>query len=120
MLFFMEYENLLYSDSVQLIAGVDEAGRGPLAGPVVCAACIIPKGIIFDGINDSKKLSEKKRDVLFEAIISHPKVMYSIQVVESTLIDEINILQATFWGMKKARKLLQELYATVKEDAVVE
>ena len=81
------------------IAGVDEAGRGPLAGPVVAAACIIPEGVSFSGIDDSKKLSPAKRASLFAQIVSHSEVDYGIGIVDSDCIDKINILQATFRAM---------------------
>lgn len=83
------------------IAGVDEAGRGPLAGPVFAAAVILPDDVILDGINDSKKLSEKKRDELFE-IIKEKAAAYSVCAVSEARIDEINILQATFQAMRGA------------------
>ncbi len=84
-----------------IICGVDEAGRGPLAGPVFAAAVILPEGHIIDGVNDSKKLSEKKRDVLFDKIIDEC-VSYSVGMATEKEIDEINILQATFLAMKRA------------------
>ncbi len=84
------------------IAGVDEAGRGPLAGPVYAAACIIPKGLFFVGIDDSKKLSAKEREDLFHRIITHPDVAFGISLAEVDLIDKINILQATFQAMWNA------------------
>lgn len=84
-----------------LICGVDEAGRGPLAGPVFAAAVILPLDCEIDGINDSKKLSEKKREQLFDEIIEHA-VAYSIQSCDNKIIDEINILQATMLAMKNA------------------
>ena len=87
-----EYEELLKGNS--LIAGVDEVGRGPLAGPVVCACVIMPLDNIIDGIDDSKKLSEKKRETLFEQI-KQTAIAYSIEFVYEDEIDEINILNAT-------------------------
>lgn len=83
------------------VAGVDEAGRGPLAGPVFAAAVILPDDVVIDGINDSKKLSAKKRDELFD-IIKEKAASYSICAVSSARIDEINILQATFQAMRGA------------------
>lgn len=82
------------------LAGVDEAGRGPLAGPVVAAAVILPDDVIIDGINDSKKLSEKKREMLFDEICQKA-VSYSIASVDEKEIDKINILQATFKAMRE-------------------
>lgn len=87
------------------IAGVDEAGRGPLAGPVYAAAVILPENVFIDGINDSKKLSEKKREALFDEICEKA-VAYSICSVDEKRIDEINILNATFEAMNKAVKEL--------------
>lgn len=84
------------------VAGVDEAGRGPLAGPVVAAACVFPESVNIEGINDSKKLSAKKRLELFEKITNHPDIVYSIAFVNAELIDEINILQATLLAMTQA------------------
>ncbi|MBS0619953.1 MAG: ribonuclease HII [Verrucomicrobia bacterium] len=81
------------------IAGVDEAGRGPLAGPVVAAACILPEGTEISGVNDSKSLSPSVRARLFQEIISHPLVEYGTGIVDASLIDQINILQATFRAM---------------------
>lgn len=83
------------------ICGIDEAGRGPLAGPVFCAAVILPEDYEIEGLNDSKKLSEKKRDMLFDEIIEHA-LAYSIQSIDHKTIDEINILKATMLGMRKA------------------
>ena len=85
----------------RLLAGVDEAGRGPLAGPVFAAAVILPDDVIIDGINDSKKLSEKKRESLFE-IIKERSLAYCIFSVDQKEIDKINILQATFKAMREA------------------
>ena len=95
------YENEAKSKGYNVICGVDEAGRGPLAGPVFAAAVILPEGHIIEGVNDSKKLSEKKRDLLFDKIIDEC-VCYSIGTASEREIDEINILQATFLAMKRA------------------
>lgn len=95
------YENAAYSDSVSCICGVDEAGRGPLAGPVFAAAVILPKGLLIEGLNDSKKLTEKKRELLFDEITSQA-VAYSIASASEREVDEINILQATFLAMRRA------------------
>ncbi len=96
-----EAEKRLCSAGYRYIAGVDEAGRGPLAGPVYAAAVILPPDIRLDGINDSKKLSPKKRDALFDEIIEKA-VGYSIFSVDEKKIDEINILQATYMAMNGA------------------
>ena len=83
------------------VCGVDEAGRGPLAGPVYAAAVILPEGCEIEGLNDSKKLSEKKREQLFD-VITEKAIAYSIQMVDAQTIDDINILQATFLAMRRA------------------
>ena len=96
-----EIENGLYSKGFKLIAGVDEAGRGPLAGPVCATAVILPQDARIEGVNDSKKLTEKKREALFD-IICNTAVAYAIEFVSPTVIDEINIRQATSLAMHNA------------------
>ena len=96
-----EYEHQLKEKGYQLICGIDEAGRGPLAGPVFAAAVILPEGLEELGINDSKKLSEKKRDLLFD-LIKEKAVAWSVASASEREIDEINILNATFLAMKRA------------------
>ena len=96
-----EIENGLYSDAVQCICGVDEAGRGPLAGPVCAAAVILPQGLEIPGLTDSKKLSDKKRRELFPVILEQA-IAYGIGFASHEEIDEINILQATFLAMQRA------------------
>lgn len=96
-----ETENELIKKGYKLIAGVDEAGRGPLAGPVYAAAVILPEDARIDGINDSKKLSEKKREELFEKITAQA-VSYCIYSVDEKIIDEVNILNATHQAMNGA------------------
>ena len=88
-----------------LLCGVDEAGRGPLCGPVCCAAVVLKDDFCCDEINDSKKISEKKREKLFDVIIENC-VSYSIVFIDSKTIDEINILNASLYGMKQAVKEL--------------
>ena len=95
------YENEAKNNGYNVICGVDEAGRGPLAGPVFAAAVILPDGHMIDGVNDSKKLSEKKRDLLYDKIVDEC-VCYSVGIATEKEIDEINILQATFLAMKRA------------------
>lgn len=95
-----EFDCAIRSD-YPVLCGADEAGRGPLCGPVCCAAVILPADFICDDINDSKKISEKKREKLFDLILENA-VAYSIQMVSPQEIDEINILQASLTGMKKA------------------
>ena len=96
-----ETEKSLNKKGYKYIAGVDEAGRGPLAGPVYAAAVILPEGARIDGINDSKKLSEKKREELFE-IITKTAISYSIACVDENVIDQVNILNATHMAMCQA------------------
>ena len=95
------YENLYGNNGEKLVCGVDEAGRGPLAGRVYSAAVIMPHGLIIEGVNDSKKLSEKKRNALFEKI-TESAVSYGIAWADEKEIDEVNILQATYLAMKRA------------------
>lgn len=95
------YENEKYNEGYKIICGVDEAGRGPLAGPVYAAAVVLEKDQTIEGVNDSKKLSEKKRELLFDKIINECKD-YSIGTASEKEIDELNILQATFLAMKRA------------------
>lgn len=93
-----EIENDLYEKGMEYIAGIDEAGRGPLAGPVVVASVIMPKDSFIEGVNDSKKISEKKREKLYEQIIEEA-VSYSVAIIDEKKIDEINILNATKLGL---------------------
>ena len=95
------YEKELIQKGYACVAGVDEAGRGPLAGPVFAAAVILPEGEIIEGINDSKKLSPKKRDELYD-IIREKAIAVSSASVDEETIDEINILNATYLAMQKA------------------
>lgn len=112
-----QYENELYLKGYNNIAGTDEAGRGPLAGPVVAAAVILPKGLIIEGINDSKKLSEKKREEL-SYIIKEKAVAYSIVFVDEKKIDEINIYEASRLAMIKAISSLKVKADYVLSDAM--
>jgi len=96
-----EYENSCHENNAELIAGIDEVGRGPLAGPVTAAAVILPKNCQIMYINDSKKLSKKKREILFDNI-KEQAISIGIGIVSNYVIDEINILQATFEAMKIA------------------
>lgn len=99
-------ENELKSKGYNLICGVDEAGRGPLCGPVCAAAVILPDDCEIEGLNDSKKISEKKRELLFD-IITQKAVCYSIQFIDNNVIDEINILNATMLCMTNAVNSLE-------------
>lgn len=96
-----EYEKAALLRGFNYICGVDEAGRGPLAGPVCAAAVILPVDTVIEGLNDSKKLSEKKREALFE-IIKEKAVAYSIAFGTVEEIEEVNILEATFIAMNRA------------------
>lgn len=97
----LTYERQLWEQGYDIVAGVDEVGRGPLAGPVVAAAVVLPQDFSILGINDSKKVTEKKREELFP-IIKEEAVAYGIGIVDHQVIDEINILEATKIAMKKA------------------
>lgn len=103
-------ENECFAQGMQIVCGVDEAGRGPLAGPVCAAAVILPPNIQIDGLDDSKKLSDKRRRELVP-IIKEVAISYGIGLVDHDVIDDINILQATFLAMEKALSQL-----TVKPD----
>lgn len=94
-------ENEIRAQGYAAVCGIDEAGRGPLAGPVVAAAVILPPDCVIEGLNDSKKLSEKKREQLFDVICAQAAA-YAIASVDHQTIDEINILQATFRAMREA------------------
>jgi ribonuclease HII len=96
-----EFDKKYFSKKMKYLAGVDEAGRGPLAGPVVAAAVIFHKNTRIKGVNDSKLLTEKQREELYKKIISRAS-SYSVSVVEASVIDEINILNATMLAMKQA------------------
>ena len=94
-------ENEIYAEGFSLVCGVDEAGRGPLAGPVCAAAVILPRGLEIDGLDDSKKLSEKKREKLFDDIVN-AAVSYGIAFAGVEEIEKYNILGATFMAMNRA------------------
>lgn len=96
-----ELENEIYAEGFSLICGADEAGRGPLAGPVYAAAVILPRDAVIDGLNDSKKLTEKKRDALFD-VITERALTYGIASASVEEIEEFNILNATFLAMNRA------------------
>ncbi len=102
----LKYEIELRAQGIEYICGVDEVGRGPLAGPVVCAAVIMPLDNLIEGVDDSKKLCEKKRETLAETIKKNA-VAYAICRVEPSIIDEINILEATKLCMKNAVESLE-------------
>ena len=107
-------ENKLYeNEKINYICGIDEAGRGPLAGPVVVGAVIMPQDSFIEGVNDSKKVSEKKREKLYEQI-TEQAISYSVGIVDQNKIDEINILNATKLALKIAVEGLQ-----VKPDVIL-
>ena len=94
-------ENELHQEGYSLVCGVDEAGRGPLCGPVFAAACILPDGLVLEGLNDSKKLTPKKRDKLFDLICENA-IAYCIASASVEEIDELNILEADLLAMRRA------------------
>ncbi len=96
-----QLEMELYEKGYSQVCGVDEAGRGPLCGPVVAAACILPCGLVLPGLNDSKKLSEKKRDLLFDQIRENA-IAYCIASASVEEINQLNILEATLLAMRRA------------------
>lgn len=96
-----EFDQSYLSRGIKYLCGTDEAGRGPLAGPVVAAACILKPGVFIEGLDDSKKLTEKKRDKLFD-IIKENCISYAIAVSKPTEIDEFNILNASLLAMRRA------------------
>ncbi len=110
-------EDTFYSDRVKYIAGIDEAGRGPLAGPVVVCAIIMPRDSMIEGVNDSKKVSEKKREVLYDKIIEEC-ISYGIGIVNQDEIDEINILNATKKAVNMAVKNLKTRPDLILVDAL--
>lgn len=113
----LDLEKEYYSEKVKVIVGVDEAGRGPLCGPVVAAACILPKGYHNEHINDSKKLTEKKREIAYQEIINDA-LAYGVGIVDPKRIDEINIYQATKEAMSKAINEINISYDLILTDAM--
>ena len=96
-----KYENELYKQGIEYIGGVDEVGRGPLIGPVVAACVVLPKNFKLEGLNDSKKLSEKKRDIFYD-YIKENALAYGLGIISPEKIDEVNIYEATKLAMKEA------------------
>ena len=94
-------ENQLHEEGYAVVCGIDEAGRGPLCGPVFAAACILPDGLVLEGLNDSKKLTPKKRDKLFDLICENA-IAYCIASASVAEIDELNILEADLLAMRRA------------------
>ena len=112
-----EEERKVYANKIKYICGIDEAGRGPLAGPVVVGAVILPEDSFIEGVNDSKKISEKKREKIYEQIIKEA-ISYSVGIVSQTTIDEINILNATKLGVKLALEGLEQRPDMIMVDAL--
>ena len=110
-------ENELYNNNIKYICGIDEAGRGPLAGPVVVASVIMPKDSMIEGVNDSKKVSEKKREILYEKIIDEC-ISYGIGIIDPEEIDSINILNATKKGLTESIKQLKTKPDIILVDAL--
>ncbi len=108
-----EIEQNIYMDGTKYICGIDEAGRGPFAGPVVVASVIMPKDSMIEGVNDSKKISEKKRELIYQEIIKEA-VSYSVGIIDESRIDEINILEATKEGLTNSVRGLE-----VKPDVIL-
>ena len=106
-----------FKEGYNYICGIDEAGRGPLAGPVVVAAVIMPKDSMIEGVNDSKKVSEKKREKLYELIIEEA-ISYSVGIVDQNEIDRINILNATKAGLTEAVRTLKVKPELILVDAL--
>src|SRR5574344_1795386 len=113
----LTFERNFYSEKIKVIVGVDEAGRGPLCGPVVAGACILPIDYLDDDINDSKKLSPKKREIVFKRIIKN-SISYGIGFVSPEVIDEVNIYEASRIAMIKAIKNLRSKFDLVLTDAM--
>ena len=94
-------ERALHERGIELVCGIDEAGRGPLAGPVAAAAVILPHDCVIEGLNDSKKLTEKRREALYD-VITEKALYWAVGMADAKEIDDINILQATFCAMRRA------------------
>ncbi len=110
-------EEEIYSQGTEYICGIDEAGRGPLAGPVVVASVIMPKDSMIEGVNDSKKISEKKRERLYDEIIENA-ISYSVGIVDQKEIDRVNILNATKAGLTECVKGLKVKPEIILVDAL--
>jgi ribonuclease HII len=102
----LEIEKQLRAQGLKIIAGIDEAGRGPLAGPVVCAAVVLPLEFELPGLDDSKKLTPRRREALFERITSDARIQWASALVPPDEIDRLNILRATHAGMRRAVETL--------------
>jgi ribonuclease HII len=113
----LDFERKYWDEGAELVAGVDEAGRGPLAGPVVAAAVVFPPNVYIDGVNDSKRLSEKRREVLFHQIYEQA-VSVGVGVVSHEVIDQINIFQASILAMRKAVDRLSVIPQVILADGI--
>lgn len=112
-----EIDKEFFDKGLSYVAGIDEAGRGPLAGPVVVACVIMPKNSMIEGINDSKKISEKKRETLYEKILEEA-ISYGVGIINQEEIDEINILQATKKALTEAVKSMEIKPQVILVDAL--
>ena len=113
----LNFQDQFYSKKIKVIVGVDEAGRGPLAGPVVAAACVFSRDYVNEDINDSKKLTEKKREQLFD-IIKKDALAYGVGIVSAEEIDKINIYEATKRAMSEAINNLKIKFDLILTDAM--
>src|SRR5574344_488393 len=113
----LTYEKNFYSEKIKIIVGVDEAGRGPLCGPVVAGACILPMDYLDEDINDSNKLSAKERDIVFKRIVKN-SISYGIGYVSAKVIDEVSIYEASRIAMIKAISNLRQKYDLILTDAM--
>lgn len=100
------FERACFDRGHQVVAGIDEAGRGPLAGPVSAAAVVLPKGFTFEGLDDSKKLTEKRRELLFDQLMEESEVRWGLAMIEAPEVDELNVLKATHIAMARAVEAL--------------
>ena len=112
-----QYEEDLHNKGIEYICGIDEAGRGPLAGPVVVGAVIVPKNSFIEGVNDSKKVSEKKREKLYDQITKEA-IAWSVAVISPKEIDELNILNATKKGLTICVQELKQKPDLILADAL--
>ena len=112
-----QIEKEIYETGIDAICGIDEAGRGPLAGPVVVAAVIMPKDSMIEGVNDSKKVSEKKREALYDKILEEA-IAYGVGIIDQKEIDDLNILNATKKGLTTAIKELKVKPQRILVDAL--
>jgi len=105
---YLAFERRLWASGFHAIAGVDEVGRGPLAGPVVACCCLLPKNVRFSSVRDSKALAEEERKAAYQELVGHPRVKWAINVIDHSTIDEINILRATLRAMQGAIAQIQD------------